>query len=97
MQNIFVRCCSGQNSSSACKGTNCCTSKTQQQQQQQQPQEPILNNGQPDKRSFTKPDVLPLRSPLRSPRIRKFNRLSDIVIEEEPSEGQFKFLYSKLE
>jgi hypothetical protein len=96
MQNIFTRCCSGQNSSE-CRGTNCCTKTLQQQQQQQQHQEQqqqqqqqVLNNGLPDLKRI-KPDVLPLRSPLRSPRTKKiFKRLSDIVIEEEVEDGNIK-------
>jgi hypothetical protein len=87
MQNLFGRCCSGQNSS-ACRESNCCEKNQQQLQQQQQ----VLSNGQSEsaaKRSWIKPDVLPLRSPLRSPRTKKiFKRLSDIVIEEEVAEGK---------
>jgi hypothetical protein len=90
MQNLFGRCCSGQNSS-ACRESNCCE-KNQQQLQQQQQQQQVLSNGQSEsaaKRSWIKPDVLPLRSPLRSPRTKKiFKRLSDIVIEEEVAEGK---------
>ena len=99
MQNIFGRCCSGQNSSAACRESNCrelnCRDRTKHQQQQQHQQQlrpQVLNNGQSEAsalQSWIKPDVLPLRSPLRSPRTKKlFKRLSDIVIEEETLEGK---------